>query len=137
MRLRLSAGFMRAWKKFNGSWRIISVSQSSETFINDEPIPSNEPVYIQNGQKIRLGELAQQPVVFEFQTEKSGSTTDVRTTDVGGTDDFRKTRMDDDKDKTVPIGIIRKVDDKAIGKKPMKKPSDVSDLVFDEFRDDK
>lgn len=79
-------------ERVNQAWRIVPLSTSgSETFINDDP-PFNEPTPLHNGQIIRLGYPAQQPVVFEFtdlsqslrQTESSPRVTEKpRTTDVG------------------------------------------------------
>lgn len=80
-------------ERVNQAWRIVPLSTSgSETFINDDPLPFNEPTPLHNGQIIRLGYPAQQPVVFEFtdlsqslrQTESSPRVTEKpRTTDVG------------------------------------------------------
>lgn len=76
-------------ERVNGAWRIVAVSQSgSETFVDDYAIPFNEPQSLQSGQTVRLGYLAQQPVVFTFSSivadapaRKAG--TDFRATDVG------------------------------------------------------
>lgn len=80
-------------ERVNHTWRIVALSTSrSETFINDEPIPFNLPQPLSNGQTVRLGYPAQQPVVFEFidlaqsvrKTESGPRATDIpRTTDVG------------------------------------------------------
>ena len=54
-------------ERINGAWRHVALSQNhSETFIDKQSIPINEPVIIQNGQEVRFGYLHQKPVIFEF-----------------------------------------------------------------------
>ena len=54
-------------ERVSGTWRIVAVSKSgSETFLDGEPIPFNQPVPLFDGQIIRMGYPNQQPVVFEF-----------------------------------------------------------------------
>lgn len=74
-------------ERVNQSWRLVALSASrSETFVNDDPIPFNEPIQLNNGQVVRLGYTAQQPVIFEFielaQTSVRKTETGPRTTDV-------------------------------------------------------
>ena len=53
-------------------WQISALSSSkSETFIEEESIPFLTPFSISDGQKIRLGYLAQQPVEFIFHIKAS------------------------------------------------------------------
>jgi len=55
-----------------GGWQITALSSSrSETFIDDEAMPFLSPVTISEGQKVRLGYLAQQPVEFIFHIKES------------------------------------------------------------------
>jgi hypothetical protein len=116
-------------EKVNGAWRIVAVSQSgSETFINEVAIPFNEPRLLTNGQVIRLGYLAQQPVVFTFQTDVSNETLDdVPRTTMDG-EDLRKTIVKED----VPTNVVRISAEK---KEILKKAKAESDSIFDEFRD--
>ncbi|MCC6261736.1 MAG: FHA domain-containing protein [Anaerolineales bacterium] len=84
-------------ERVNHAWRIVALSASgSETFIDDYPIPFNEPTPLNGGQVIRLGYPAQQPVVFEFvelsqsvrKTESGTRITDIpRATDMPRTTD--------------------------------------------------
>ncbi len=110
-------------EKVNGIWRIVALSTSgSETFVDDNPIPFNEPYSLQSGQTIRLGYLAQQPVVFTFAAEASAQSVDApRITEV----DFRKTQVGGD---AVPINAFK-------GKDMSKQSEDSVDDIFDEFRD--
>lgn len=120
-------------EKVNGAWRIVAVSQSgSETFVDDSVIPFNEPYPLHSGQVVRLGYLAQQPVVFTFNSEIANQASDVapRPTIVGGGDDIRKTIVE--KDKTIPANVIKISADK---KEVLKQSKAESDNIFDEFRD--
>lgn len=113
-------------ERVNGAWRIVALSQSgSETFIDDQPIPFHEPVLIQSGQKIRMGYFAQQPVILEFQTER----TDIRATYSNPDDDRRRTEVASNDDFVPKKPISR---DDFIMAKDMS--SEDSDSVFDEFR---
>lgn len=107
-------------EKVNGAWRIVALSTSrSETFVDDTPIPFNEPYSLESGQTIRLGYLAQQPVVFTFSAEASAQSVDApRITEV----DFRKTQVGD-------MGPI------VFNKNTSKKSEDSVDDIFDEYRD--
>jgi len=74
-------------ERVDGYWRIVAVSQSgSETFIDDVAIPFNEPRSLINGQSIRMGYLAQQPVVFTFTSLISDEALKKPVTDIRGTD---------------------------------------------------
>lgn len=128
------SGLHARLEKIGGNWRIVALSQSgSETFVDDQPIPFNEPVGLISGQKIRMGYFAQQPVVFEFSAEQG----DLHTTQVGSSykEDPRKTDVS-----TVAMDDKAGGSDRLFGpNKSMppaaKKPSaDDSDSVFDEFR---
>ena len=111
-------------ERVNGAWRIISVSQSSETFLDDIAIPSNEPYPLQSGSTIRLGYPAQQPVVFSFYPAVGITEMPPRRTETGDVD-IRKT---DVSDVTMATG--------AKGMTPKRAEPDKSDdSVFDEFRD--
>ena len=114
-------------EKVNGAWRIVALSQSgSETFVDDTPIPFNEPQPLQSGKIIRLGYLAQQPVVFTFTSEVSSQVVDApRITEV----DYRKTQVD---------GVVRAdpINISSDRKEALKQSSkDSTDDIFDEFRD--
>jgi hypothetical protein len=114
------SGLHAILERVNGKWRLVAVSQSrSETFVDNYAIPFNDPIYINSGQQVRLGYLAQQPVVFEFQTQVSSGTeiNDPRKTDVG--------------DKTTPIGLI-KIDKDQEEKIKQDATSDKESL-FDEY----
>ena len=70
-------------------WQISALSSSkSETFIEEEPIPFLTPVVLGDGQKVRLGYLAQQPVEFIFHVKASPTvtTTDPRKTKTMGSE---------------------------------------------------
>jgi len=55
-------------------WQIIALSSSkSETFLDDESLPFLNPVAINDGQKVRLGNYAQQPVEFIFHIKEGTS----------------------------------------------------------------
>lgn len=108
-----------------GIWRIVSLSQSSETFVDNESISSNTPYPLENGRIVRLGYVAQQPVTFEFNA-LTASEAPIRKTDVGGTDvDYRKT---DVSDATMPFPKK-----KPVSSKPVSQGQD--DDIFNEFRD--
>lgn len=126
------SGLHARLEKVNGAWRIVALSQSgSETFIDDKPIPFNEPVGLRAGQKIRLGYFAQQPVVFEFQAEQTGH----YVTSVDYSDEVRKTNVKIDPDETIADadgGFFTKPNKKSSTQK--KQSSEKGDSVFDEFR---
>jgi hypothetical protein len=115
-------------ERVNGAWRIVAVSQSgSETFVDDYAIPFNEPQSLQSGQTVRLGYLAQQPIVFTF--DILGVIDPVGKTDIGNVQDYRKTDVSNN---TMPVGL------KMSGKKreeikPQQQGQD--DDIFNEFRD--
>lgn len=115
-------------ERVNGAWRIVALSQSgSETFVDDSAIPFNEPYPLQNGQTVRLGYLAQQPVVFTFGTLGMVDAP-VRKTEIEQPD-YRKTDVIGN---TTPVGLS-----KMMGKKQEIKPQQQgqSDDIFNEFRD--
>ncbi len=126
------SGLHARLEKLSGYWRIVALSQSgSETFLDDQPIPFNEPVRINSGQKVRLGYFTQQPVVFEFSTEAS----EVRKTavePVASADDPRKTDVykGDDADQTQ--GFYGPGNHKTPQATP--RSSDNDDSVFNEWR---
>ena len=63
-------------ERVGGSWRIVALSTSgSETFVDDQAIPFNEPVSLYDSQTVRLGYLAQQQVVFKFLVEQGQTNT--------------------------------------------------------------
>lgn len=118
-------------EKVNGAWRIVAISQSgSETFVNEAAIPFNEPYRLTSGQKIRLGYLAQQPVVFTFHADVTNETLDdvPRSTTLDG-EDLRKTIVKKDDSPTNVVKIS------AEKKEVLKKTKVESDSIFDEFRD--
>jgi len=79
------SGLHASIEKENGLWRIVAVSSSkSETFVDGAPIPFNQPYPLHEGQEVRLGYLAQQPVTFTFNTDANDAP---RKTNVGGSDD--------------------------------------------------
>ena len=118
-------------EKVNGAWRIVALSERrSETFVDDSVIPFNEPYPLNSGQVVRLGYLAQQPVVFTFASMGSSDEfVPPRTTLVGGNDDVRKTNVDD---KTVPVNLVKISDEK---KEAIKQSKDTPDDPFAEFRE--
>ena len=115
-------------ERVNGSWRIVAVSQSgSETFIDDNAIPFNEPQPLQNGKTVRLGYLAQQPIVFIFSTliaDSPSRITDVRKTEIET--EYRKTDISGETIKSEPSQI-----------KPQPQRQEDVDNIFDEFRNRK
>jgi hypothetical protein len=117
------SGLHAILERVNGSWRLVAVSQSrSETFVDNHAIPFDDPVYIKAGQQVRLGYPAQQPVLFEFQSQDSSratETADPRKTDVG--------------DKTTPIGLIKIEKDKE--QKLKQDASEDKNSLFDEYLD--
>jgi predicted component of type VI protein secretion system len=57
-------------ERVKGAWRIVALSKKgSETFVDDQAIPFFEPYPLNDGQIVRMGYLAQQPVVFQFNVE--------------------------------------------------------------------
>lgn len=118
------SGLHAKLEKVNGGWRIVALSESrSETFIDDQPLNFHEPSPISDGQKIRMGYPAQQPVILIFSSAPNDSP---RKTQVGS-DDPRRTdvSMPDLNEKTKP-GLYKPVSKKSTSKD--------SDSVFDEFR---
>ncbi len=114
-------------EKVNGNWQITAVSQSrSETFVDEVAIPFNSPHPLRNGQKIRLGYHAQQPVIFIFNTDVSNLTLD----DTLGTGsyDVRKTEIVSEPAKVVKISSEKR----EVVKQQSKEDTD---SFFDEFRD--
>jgi len=112
-------------ERVNGAWRIVAVSQSgSETFVDDYAIPFNEPQSLQSGQTVRLGYLAQQPIVFTFDALGAVDPVGGKTNIV----DYRKTDVSNN---TMPVGL------KMSGKKSEEiKPQQQGqeDSIFDEYR---
>lgn len=114
------SGLHAILERVNDKWRLVAVSQSrSETFVDNVVVPFNDPVYINSGQQVRLGYLAQQPVVFEFQAQASSTTE---------TADFRKTDVGD---KTTPVGLIKI--DKDQEQKIKQEKSNEKESLFDEY----
>jgi hypothetical protein len=127
------SGLHARLEKVSGIWRIVALSQSrSETFVDDKPIPFNEPVRLRNGQKIRLGYFAQQPVVLEFQTDHIEQQYVTSVDHADG--EIRKTdvKIDPDETNADGIGFFSKPNKGA--QTPKKQSSEKSDSVFDEFR---
>lgn len=120
-------------EKISGSWRIVALSQSgSETFIDDQPIPFNEPANLRSGQKIRMGYYAQQPVVLEFQTKQAET---ARITSIEHTDDIRRkteVKMDPEETLIEAPGFFSRPNKKVQTTK--KQGTENNDSVFDEFR---
>lgn len=123
------SGLHALLERVNNAWRIVSVSQSrSETFVEEIAIPFNEPYPLQNGQTIRLGYLAKQPVIFKFAEIKTASKNNPQKS-MADEFDYRKTDVRDD---TMPADfpiISRK-------KQEIKPQPDHGDDIFNEFRDD-
>jgi len=115
-------------EKVNGRWRIVALSQSgSETFIDDMAIPFNEPQPLHSGQTIRLGYLAQQPVVFTFTSEASNEV---------AADAPRITEMDYRKTQVAGMDPADSINISTDKKEALKQSSkDTTDDIFDEFRD--
>lgn len=114
-------------ERVNGSWRIVALSQSgSETFVDDRPIPFNEPYPISSGQKVRMGYLAQQPVEFIFTVDETTS----RTTQT----DPRKTDVAADTVGMKPRVAIGGRDHRKVAETPA---AEDADSIFDEFRSKK
>ena len=59
-------------RRQNGQWLLENYSSSGETVLNGSRIPDDKPAIIYQGDRIRLGYLAQQCVEFEFGTASSG-----------------------------------------------------------------
>lgn len=115
------SGLHAILERVNGGWRIVAVSQSgSETYVDNAALAFNVPVSIQSGQQVRLGYLAQQPAIFEFQlpSPSSDKSVDAKKTDVGA-------------DKTVPIGLIQI--DKANEEELKKQASEEKDSLFKKY----
>lgn len=114
-------------EKVNGNWQITAVSQSrSETFVDEVAIPFNNPQPLRNGQKIRLGYHAQQPVTFIFNTDVSNITMD--DTLATGSYDVRKTEIVSE-----PANVVKISSEKREVVKQQSKED--TDSFFDEFRD--
>ncbi len=117
-------------EKAAGSWRIVAISQSgSETFVDDIVLPFNEPVLLQNGQIIRMGYFAQQPVVIQFRTIDSLQS-DNYSNNSDWDADLRKTDISD----SIYIPSSESSD---FFEKPnifTKPQSEDADSIFDEFR---
>lgn len=111
-------------ERVNGNWRIVAISTTrSETFINDAPIPFNEPLLLKTGMVVRLGYPAQLPVVFEFiEIADSGKVS--RSSDAG----YRTTDVRDNTIPNTPSGVSPKKNDK----KNLNVGQD--DDIFNEYR---
>ncbi len=113
-------------ERVGGAWRIIALSTSgSETFVDNQPIPFNEPYPLSSGQTVRMGYLAQQPVEFTFSgdeiaMEKSRSKSSSRITE-----------LDDDK---VPSGLKKIVLDKEEKQKIIQGSQEKGDDPFAKYR---
>lgn len=111
-------------ERMNGTWRIVAVSNSqSQTFVDNESIPFHQPYTIHDGQKIRLGYPAMQPVEFEFHTDMPDEEDVLRKTEVNMTD-INKTDVSSD---TMPLGSFEAGETELGG-------LDDADDIFDEFR---
>lgn len=109
-----------------GQWRIVAVSESRmETFLDEQPIPFDQPINLLSGQTIRLGYPAQQHVTLKF-VSLIADTTPSRVTDVNGESqsDVRKTDTDQ-ADNQVPMPFVN-IDNKTNNSQ--------SEDLFDEFR---
>ncbi|MHC1598967.1 MAG: FHA domain-containing protein, partial [Candidatus Methanofastidiosia archaeon] len=116
------SGLHASIEKANGLWRIVAVSTSkSETFVDDAAIPFNQPCPLNNGQTVRLGYLAQQPVTFTFNTDTQSDAP--RKTNIVGDDDINKTDVSPD---TMPFGTFKQTGTTELGQE--------TDDIFDEFR---
>lgn len=61
-------------QRVGAGWQITALSSShSETFVEEQPLPFLSPVVLGDGQKVRMGYLAQQPVEFVFHVKESES----------------------------------------------------------------
>ena len=134
-------------EKIRGAWRIVALSQSgSETFIDDQVIPFNEPAPLRNGDKVRMGYFAQQPVVFEFVTEEVAAPPEREKSDPfpprqkpkpsdGKDNDPRKTEVgsDDLEEKQGSSDFFSRPNSSSSGSRK-KSSDDQTDSVFDEFR---
>ena len=115
-------------ERVGGSWRIVALSSSgSETFVEDQAIPFNEPYPLQSGQTVRMGYLAQQPVVFQFNVEQ-GSEQQPKESDAE--EDVRKTTFisDGSDEDLVPPDPQTHAEDST------KESTKDTDDLFDEFR---
>lgn len=118
------SGLHARLEKISGNWRVVAISESrSETFIDEQPLNFHEPAPIRDGQKIRMGYPAQQPVILLFSATAAEQP---RKTLVGG-DNPRTTdvSMSDVSEKTKP-GFYKPADKKTSEKD--------TDSIFDEFR---
>jgi hypothetical protein len=114
------SGYHARIERVSGAWRIVSVSQNSETFIDDMAIPSNAPHPLQDGSVIRLGYLAQQPVVFSFGGSIIPTDAPQKTTSIAEEGEYRETDLG--------------VSDLISGKKTLTEVEKSGDDIFDEFR---
>lgn len=127
------SGLHARLEKMGGNWRIVAISQSgSETFIDDQPIPFNEPAMISNGQKIRMGYFAQQPVILEFSTEQVESQTQIST----NYDDPRKTEFftQQSDSPAQPARLFGRPGNNVAPQVNKKPAADQSDSIFDDIR---
>lgn len=86
------SGLHASIEKENELWRIIAVSTSkSETFVDGGAIPFNQPYPLHDGQEVRLGYLAQQPVTFIFNTDASDAPRKTTLGDLDNSDDINQT----------------------------------------------
>ncbi|MBK8698439.1 MAG: FHA domain-containing protein [Saprospiraceae bacterium] len=131
------SGLHARLEKMSRSWRIVALSQSgSETFVDDQSIPFNEPVSLTSGQKIRMGYFAQQPVILEFSTEQAQSDSQYPKA-TPEDNDVRKTEllsneMEDKAGPNVFFGRPNSMPPQSAAKKPTTQDSD---SVFDDLRD--
>lgn len=111
-------------ERMNGTWRVVAVSGSkSETFVDNEAIPFHQPYPIRDGQTIRLGYPAKQPVEFEFRTDMPDEEDILRKTEVNMTE-INKTDVSPE---TMPLGSFEAGETELGG-------LDDADDIFDEFR---
>jgi hypothetical protein len=116
-------------ERVGGSWRIVALpTTESETFVDNQAIPSIEPYPLHSGQTVRMGYLAQQPVVFIFNVEQdSDQQTMESSADGGDRPTVVKVMMDKE--------IISQPDsDQSIPDSAKDSPSNSED-PFDDYRD--
>jgi len=109
-------------ERVSGTWRLVAVSKSgSETFLDGQSIPFNQPIPLSNGQIIQMGYPAQQPVIFEFQAIDTGYQPQA--------DDPRKTETD-----VLRTQVSSGPAPLSFGG-PADTPQESGDDLFDQFRD--
>lgn len=109
-------------ERINGGWRVAALSQSGqETFVDGSPISFDAPYPLSNGQTVRMGYPAQQPVELRFELAAQGQ--------APASKPKRQTEVDTRP--TARIGLSEE------DKKGLLKDQPADDSFFDEFRDRK